>query len=407
MRRFWKYGVVLGIGMAAMGEASAQAVPNAPDAPVCEMKDGKSTCQFKIKTAGTATSVVGNRVILFNRSVSGGHGDSRNYIAASLRRLADRHKFTATITEDPAIFTAANLANTRAVIMSNGDGDVVPPGANRTALENFQQVNGWGVIWIHAACAFISSGWPFGQQSCVQQYFHHNGSGTPRRVFVDSGTTASPNHGIKNPQSEFLMKAIPGWTNRTFTVGDEYYCFRAPARNTQGVNVLMGYDRASGLPPGGCPDPSNAGIAGSQNHNLAWTRMMGKGITLYNSMGHDEATYTAGGNMGDSLLWRFIRYAAKDWCVTGKSDAECEVVTSVNVDAKPILDHSVASGSLALSFKDPSRNAVTISDVSGKQVYSRIFAGVERAEVPGLRRGIYFVRVASSRQNEVKQVRIL
>lgn len=400
MGRNIRFGLLVGLGMAAMGGAYAQTIPTAPDAPTCTMTGGQSNCRFKPEIEGTPTSIKGNRVILFNRSANGGHGDSRRFAASALGRLATRYGFTGTVTEDPAIFTAANLANTKVVIMSNGDGDVLPAGANRTALENFQQVNGWGVIWIHAACAFITNGWPFGQNSCVQQYNHHNPSNTSRRVFIDSGTTAAPNHGIKNPQSEFVLRSIPSWTGRTYTMGDEYYCFRAPARSTAGVNVLLGYDRSSGLPPSACPEGTANTTAASQNHNLAWTRFMGKGIAIYNSIGHDDGTYTGGQNMGDSLLWRFIRYAAKDW----------EVATPTGFIAKTERlagQTESVSGALVLEFTDSQRNAVTVTDITGKQVFARNFAGVNRAEVPNLQRGIYFVKVASAKTNEVKRVRVI
>lgn len=396
-----KFRAVMGIGFMAMGAAFAQTVPNAPDAPTCTMKDGKSDCRFKPALTGNPTSVSGNRVILFRYSKSGGHGTSRTYLDNAVKRLAATYNFTATITEDPSIFTAANLANTKVVIMSNGDGDVLAAGANRTALENFNQVNGWGVIWIHAACAFITNGWPFGQQSCVQQYHHHNPSGTQRRFFVDSGTTASPNHGIKNPQSEFLLRSLPGFAaNRTFATGDEYYCFQAPARNTANVNVLLGYDRSSGLPDGQCPNPTDASVTGSQNHNLAWAHMMGKGVSIYNSLGHDEDIYTGSSNSGDSLLWREIRYAAKDW----------EVSTPTSFHAQPqkeLLEASVKAGSLSITFTDAGFNAVTVSDLSGRKVFSNNYNGQQGVEIPNLQRGLYFVKVASSKSSSVRKVRIL
>jgi hypothetical protein len=392
-------GVLLGLAMAA--GTSAQTVPNAPAVPQCAMRYGQSGCDFKRQMSGTPTSVVGNRVILFRYSKSGGHGTSRNYLDASVKRLAERYKFTATITEDPAVFTAGNLANTKVVIMSNGDGDVIAPGPNRTALENFQQVNGWGVIWIHAACAFITSAWPFGQNSCVQLFYNHDPVGTTRRVFLDSGTAASPNHGIKNPQTEFVLRHLPGWNGgRTFTMGDEYYCPQAPARNTAGVNVLLGYDRSSGLPTDACPSSKDPGAVASQNHNLAWTHMMGQGISLYNSIGHDEDTYTAGSGMGDSLLWRFIRYAAKDW------EQQETGIKSIGTAAGG-REGASAPGTLAITFGDPGRHEVTVADISGKRVFARTYTGADRAEIPDLRRGIYYVRVASGATREVRQVRIL
>jgi hypothetical protein len=394
------FGAIVGIGFVA--GAFAQTIPTAPALPTCSLVDGKSDCQFKSVASGTATSVTGNRVILFRYSKSGGHGESRNYLDASLKRLATRYSFTATITEDPNIFTAANLANTKAVIMSNGDGDVLTSGANRTALENFNQVNGWGVIWIHAACAFITSAWPFGQQSCVQQFYHHDISGTQRRIFLDSGSRTSPNHGIKNPQSEFLLRNLPGWNgSRSFAMQDEYYCFQAPARNSAGTNVLLGYDRGSGLPgDAACPNSADGSATGSQNHNLAWAHMMGQGISIYNSIGHDLDTYTGGSNMGDSLLWRFIRYAAKDW------ERVPVGIKSIAKTRNP-SGNVFASGSLGITFADPSRNSVTVSDLSGRRVFARTYTGEPRAEIPALRRGVYYVKVASQKTQETRKVSIL
>ena len=390
----------LRVGLGVVAGAMAQTVPNAPPTPICAMREGHSDCRFKAAMSGTPTSVVGNRVIVFRYSKSGGHGISRIYLDSAVSRLSQRYGFTATITEDPAIFTAANLANTKVVIMSNGDGDVVPPGANRMALESFQHVNGWGMIWIHSACSFITSGWPFGQQSCVQQYFHHNSSGTPRRIFLDSGTADVPDQGIRNPQSEFMLRSLPGWGNsRAFALTDEFHCFQAPARKTEGVNVLLGYDHGSGLSVSGCPEYSDSSEAASQSHNLAWTHAMGNGIAIVNSIGHDEDTYTAGSHMGDSLLWRFIRYAAKDWEVPASN------VFAARARVLPGL--SVSGLSLALTFADPGPNAVTVSDLSGQRVFARIYAGVGQADIPDLKRGIYFVRVVSKARQAGQRVRVL
>jgi hypothetical protein len=389
---------ISGLGLAA--GSLAQSVPDAPMVPYCDMTGGRSNCHFKTVMSGTPTSVAGNRVIVFRYAKSGGHSTSRAYLDSAVTRLSRRYGFIATITEDPGIFTSANLANTKVVIMSNGDGDALAPGANRNALENFQQINGWGVIWMHSACAFITSGWPFGRQSCVQQYFHHNPSGTARRIFLDSGTAAMPNQGIRNPQTEFLLRDLPGWGHsRAFALADEFHCFQAPARKTDGVNVLLGYDRSSGLPPGDCPNANDASETASQDHNLAWAHPMGRGITIVNSLGHDEAVFTAGSHAGDSLLWRFIRYAAKDW--------EANWPDGISVRTGPAPSHGITGGSLSLTFADPRRNDVTVSDISGKRVFANLYAGVRRAEIPNLKCGLYFVRIDSGKGRETKRVRIL
>jgi hypothetical protein len=298
------------------------------------------------------------------------------------------------------------LVNTKVVIMNNGDGDVLKPGPNRKALEDFQQVHGWGVIWIHAACAFISNGWPFGQQSCVQQYYYHEVSGTIRRMFMDSGTATNPNQGIRNPQSEFLLRDLPGWSGkRTLQMMDEFFCFRAPARNTPGVNVLFGYDHGSGRAPEGCPDAADTSEAASQNHNMVWTHAMGKGISIYNSWGHDESAYTGSGNMGDSLLWRFIRYAAKDWCVAGSGEPGCDAPTEVRrIQAAPAAYALRRNGSISLSIPDAGPFTAVVSDLRGAAVGTGSGSGPARWEIAGLRPGLYLVRIRGQGKESLRRI---
>lgn len=62
---------------------------------------------------------------------------------------------------------------------------------------------------------------------------------------------------------------------------------------------------------------------------------------------------------------------------------------------------SSATGTLVIDFADPGRHNVTIADVSGKRVCARAYAGEIRAEIPGLRRGIYYVRIESGTGRKV------
>jgi hypothetical protein len=399
--------LLFAVGITAWG----QTVPDAPPVPDCSWDgQGRSTCKFKDALRGTPTSLAGNRVIVYRRSASGGDGPPRTYLQEAVQRLAFRYDFIATVTDDPAVFTATNLADARAVIMNHGDGDVVPAGANRTALEDFQLKHGWGLLWIRSACAFITSGWPFGRQSCVQQYFHDDPSGTTRRIFLDSGTTASPDHGIKNPHSEFLLRDLPGWNgSRSVEMRDGWYCFKEPARNTPGVNVLLGYDRSSGVPiDAGCPNRSDPDSTGSANHNLAWTHRMGQGITVYNSMGHDPRVYTDHGNMGDSLLWRFIRYVAKDWCVSGSGEPGCDGVPAGvrAADARPDVLPLQRNGVLSMSIPEPGRSDIDLLDMGGRRVKTETVRGPGRLEIPGLRRGMYLARVRGEGRSRTQRIMV-
>jgi hypothetical protein len=160
------------------------------------------------------------------------------------------------------------------------------------------------------------------------------------------------------------------------------------------VNVLLGYDRSSGLPVSGCPSQNDASTAGSQLHNLAWTRLMGRGITIYNSIGHEDGTFTANGNAGDSLLWRFIRYAAKDWCVAGSGTPGCDATTAVRAaESVPEALPLQGNGAVSLPLPGPGRYTVTLTDLGGRVVAAQSVAGQAKLDVSGLRRGLHLARI--------------
>jgi hypothetical protein len=227
-------------------------------------------------------------------------------------------------------------------------------------------------------------------------------------VFIDSGTSAFPDQGRKSSQSEFLLRRLPGWgSSFVQQMADKWFCFRAPARNTAGVNVLLGYDRSSGLPPSGCPIPTDTSEAASQAHNLAWTHSMGKGISIVNSIGEDEGTYTSNGNSGDSLLWRFIRYAAKDWCVGGSGEPGCDVPSAV-LPSKSISMTQLqrSNGVLTLSIPDAGQSGVSLLDMGGRQVFLKSLSGPGKLEVPGLQRGLYLLRIRGAGYSRSQRVMV-
>jgi hypothetical protein len=378
-------------------------VPTAPEIIGCRFSNvgtGQvSACQFKHDPCNTPTSVMGSRVILFDRSRTGEEAEGRQAIREALGRLSVRYGFELLASEDPAVFTPENLAKAKVVVMSNGDGDVLAAGRNRTALEDFQQRSGWGVIWIHHACKAITSGWPFGQQNCVQQISGQNPAGTRRRLFIDSGTAANPDQGLKNPQTEFLLRDLPGWGGkRNLEMADEWPCFPAPARATAGVNVLFGYDRGSGLPPSGCPNPTDTSEAASQAHNLAWTHMMGKGINIVATWGHDSGAYVSNGHMGDSLLWRYLRYAAKDWMDYSAIDwsdwnPDCGPTAIRAVNARSPSRLSLWKGTVSVTLPGAGRYEVWLTDLDGRNLGRRSAMGPGVLDIPAGGRGLFMVHV--------------
>lgn len=397
-----RYWVLAGLGLAAAGGAFAQ---NAPVRPTCTALTGTGSCKWN-DSLGLGP---GTRVVLSDRT--GGHEQSKTYLRTALERLAQQYGFTLTRISGLNDITDAYLSNAKVIIFSNGDGDgggSIPDAAVRTRVENFVQTRGWGILAVHAACAFIRS-WPFQQDVCVQQYNHHNPSGTRATIYVEDSTYAGTGagaggHGRKNPYTSFLLGGLPNTASMT----DEWYTWLGNPRTTHQFNrqstnkiMLLAADEGSFT--------SESPRFPSQ-HYLAWTHTMGtaNGIAIYNSIGHDNI-YTQGQRAyGDTLLWRQLRYLAKDWCTVNGSQSQggCKGPTRLffDVTARGRGDISASSGSLAVSLREAGKYAITVSDIRGKQVHSGTAAGPGRFEVAGLNRGLYFVKVASGKASETRKV---
>ena len=61
-------------------------------------------------------------------------------------------------------------------------------------------------------------------------------------------------------------------------------------------------------------------------------------------------------------------------------------------------------GILSLSLDGASRVSVIVTDLAGKQVYSRTWAGEKAVAIPGLKRGVYLVRLVSGRESETRRI---
>lgn len=397
--------VLAGLGMAAMEGAFAQ---NAPARPTCTALTGTGSCQFR-ETNGLGP---GTRVVLSD--ATGGHGQSKTYLRDALTRLSQKYGFTLTRISGLNDITDAYLQNAKVIIFSNGDGNLggsIPDAAVRTRVENFVQTRGWGVMAVHAACAFIDT-WPFMQDICVQQYFHHNGENTNATLYVEDSTYAgtgagSGAHGRKNPYSSFMLAGLPN----TVAMTDEWYTWRGNPRTTHQFNrtsnnkiMLLAAEETSYSP---------VAPTYPRQHYLNWTHTMGpaNGIAVYNSIGHVNTYAQAQRAYGDTLLWRQLRYVAKDWCVNGTTPVDqggCTGPTNAKLffktQARKTGDVSAASGSIAVTLSEPGNYRVSVTDIRGRQVFAAKAGGPRTLEARNLDRGLYFVKVASGLSSETRKV---
>jgi uncharacterized protein len=105
------------------------------------------------------------RVLLYTRNgptLDGKKGYVHDNIATSvvaIRELGAANHFDVDVSDDPAVFTEANLARYRALVFSNTNNEVLDTPAQRAALQHYLR-HGGGFVGIHSACGSMRD-WPW------------------------------------------------------------------------------------------------------------------------------------------------------------------------------------------------------------------------------------------------------
>jgi len=228
-------------------------------------------------TAPTATAprATGDFAVLVFTRTAGFRHDSIQVGLTALDRLAAREGFTVVATEDPAQFSAANLARYAAVVWLSTTGDVLDP-QQQAAFEQYIRLGG-GYVGVHAA-ADTEYDWAW-YGGLVGAYFASHPPIQPATVRV-----ADPDH----PSTAGLPAA---WI-RT----DEWYDFRTDPRSS--VHVLATVDEST-----------YQGAAMGGDHPIAWCHEYDGGRSWYTGLGHTAESYTEDEFLGH--LHGGIRYAAR------------------------------------------------------------------------------------------------
>jgi hypothetical protein len=302
------------------------------------------------------------RKIVHYEYTFGGHdqANTRNH----LTRLANKYGFALERWTTQSDVTASNLLGVDILVLNQGDGDVLEPAASSyvTAVKNFVEVQGKGLLAVHAAAAYVpcptsgvenltDAGCRWLARVLVRQYFHHDNDNTKARIYADSVLTgqippgatgaaavaSARDHGRKNifTRSIYTVNGVNmlptngGSTpalNQPYVwdgVGDEWYNYRGFVR-LQGsqtfdgvvfgaVNVLISLDES------GYTSSNKIG-----DRSETWTRTVGAGLTAYNNMGHSNVwvrtrtgnalgTATVADSMPEKFNWRLLKYLARDF----------------------------------------------------------------------------------------------
>jgi type 1 glutamine amidotransferase len=223
-------------------------------------------------------------VLVFSRTAGFRH-DAIPAGIQLIRDLGAANSFTVTATEDPARFTATDLARFEAVVFLNTTGDVLNA-TQQTAFENYIR-GGGGYVGVHSA-ADTEYDWPF-YGELVGAYFASHPAIQQATVRVED-----------------RAHAATAGLSPTQTRTDEWYNFRTSARSS--ARILSSLDESS----------YSGGTMGA-DHPLTWCKTLQGGRSFYTGAGHTQASYAEAGFR--SLMLGGIRYAA------GRTRADCRPET--------------------------------------------------------------------------------
>jgi type 1 glutamine amidotransferase len=219
------------------------------------------------------------KVLVYTRNfTSEGKGYVHDNIAASvaaIRKMGAESGFGVDASDDPAVFTDANLKQHRALVFSNSNNEAFSNDAQRQAFQRYIQ-GGGGFVGIHSASG-SERNWPY-FWSVVGGKFLRHPKFQPFQVRV------------KDPQHP-AVKGVPA----VFDWADE--CYYLDHINPD-IKVLLVTD------PGKIVDPQKATYPGDRFGDslpLAWYHEFDGGREFYLALGHKKEDYQ------NPLLYNLIR----------------------------------------------------------------------------------------------------
>ncbi|MEV0200439.1 ThuA domain-containing protein [Nonomuraea sp. NPDC050691] len=213
------------------------------------------------------------KVLVFSKTAGFRHDSIPSGIQA-VRDLGAANDFAVDATEDANAFTAANLAQYKAVVFLNTTGDVLND-PQQAAFQTYVD-GGGGYVGVHAA-ADTEYNWPYYGQLMGAWFNNHPA--------IQRATV----------RNEDRAHAATAHLGATWSRVDEWYNYRTNPRSS--ARVLQSLDESS-YSGGGMGD-----------HPITWCRPQSAGRAFYTGLGHTQESYTDPDFR--TLLLGGIRYAAK------------------------------------------------------------------------------------------------
>ncbi len=362
------------------------------------------------------------KVLLFD--VENGHPDVKQNLRTTLTAMAKEKGFDLDTADGPTLnlMSYSSLKNYQVVIWgSNEGGDaVLSPGTMQDGFQKWVEEGG-GYIAYHSGTGAGCYSWEWQWSMMIQGYERDQGQGINAVAHV-YGPDA-PEYATY-PVSKTVGNMLKGMPDPG-TLSDEWYSFKKdprkvvrmeseePARfkpewgagayGLHKVWVLLWTD-ADTWNRGGPVTPS---VYIGKFHPAAWCHMTGKGATVQMTFGHqiNPSIFTQSNGFGKELLWRSIRWAAKDpgyWDTTGVGTRPIEMSTGTNALAQP-MDLLSGPGQVTLSFPSAGRHTFTVADATGRIAYRGRGTGARDYDLSFLAKGMYQVDARAGKSRVRRQ----
>lgn len=225
-----------------------------------------------------ACAAANPRILVYTRNYTpDGKGYVHDNIATSIeaiRKMGAEHGFDVEASDDPKLFTRANLKKYAALVFSNSNNEAFENDEQRAAFREYLEAGG-GYVGIHSASG-SERAWPYYWSVAGGKFLRHP------KMQTFTVRVKDPNHPA--------TRGLPS----TFEWNDECYYHDNMAPDIQ---VLLVTD------PAKIDDPRKAEYPGDRFGDslpLAWHHTVGKGRAFYTALGHKKEHYS------DPILTRHI-----------------------------------------------------------------------------------------------------
>ncbi|RIJ76691.1 DUF1349 domain-containing protein, partial [Nakamurella silvestris] len=249
----------LGLSMASIVAAPAAGAAVAPVAVAAKSAAVQSLSSGARLEVEEKSEAANYKILIWTGLTGFNHSAGISAGSAAITAWGADNGYTADVSNDATVFTAANLAQYSTVIFLSTTGNDALNASQKTAFENYIK-GGGGYFGIHAA-SDSNTNWAW-YGGLVGAYFKSHPAIQPMKLFIEDKV---------HPATAGLADTV------SFT--DELYDFTTNPRDK--VHVQVSIDSRS-----------YTGSTMGTDHPMAWCQNYDGGRSAYNALGHDATNWT-------------------------------------------------------------------------------------------------------------------